>query len=34
VSCFCAAGGCASGEGDFDGDMCGCDGAGEGKAVA
>jgi len=31
VSCSCATGGCAiaGGEGDTDGNMCGCGGAGE-----
>jgi len=40
VSCFCTvggcaiAGGCASHEGDSDGDMCGCDSTGEGETAA
>ena len=40
VNCFCAIGGCAiaggyaSSEGDSDGDMCCCGGAGEGETAA
>jgi len=36
VSCFCAICGyaIAGGEGDYDGNVCGCDGAGECEAAA
>ena len=40
VNCFCTVGGCAitggyaGGEGDCDGDVCGCDSAGECEAAA
>ena len=36
VNCFCTIGGCAipGGEGNSDGNMCGCDSAGEGETAA